>query len=349
MKEVRFEKNKLIVEGKVIKEFDLSIRGIECYDRIIVVLLAQSIKAPCNVYGVDYDGKIIWQICEYKSIRGVDDKVPPFNGLRKNDDKTVWVTDYYTVEWSYRKTALLLDIYTGKVIKVVKVKDNELIVEDRVIKTFDYRIREIECYDRVIVVLLDDYIVPFNENVFGVDYEGKILWQIPKDAFIQEEGTRIPYNNLGRNDDKTIWVENLNVGRKGKEIYDATALLVEAYTGKVIKTVRFKNNQLMVDNRVIKTFDYPIEEIKCYNYGRKIVVLLAWSKVPFSENVYGVDYEGITIWQIPKYKSIHSGRSPFVGLGRNDDKTVWAMNIDGGNLLLDIYTGKELDRELVRF
>ena len=67
-------------------------------------------------------------------------------------------------------------------------------------------------------------------------------------------------------------------------------------------------------------------------------------KTIYNENVFGVNLDGNIIWQIPKVDLLYDD-SPFVGLIKEDKKSVWAINWDGTALLLDVNTGEILKRE----
>lgn len=49
-----------------------------------------------------------------------------------------------------------------------------------IIKEFDYPIEDIIEFEKAIVVLASrDFHKQSNENVYSVDYKGKLLWQVP--------------------------------------------------------------------------------------------------------------------------------------------------------------------------
>jgi hypothetical protein len=83
-----------------------------------------------------------------------------------------------------------------------RFEDNRLIISTadsikRVI--LPLAIEKVECFENVLVVLLDfstDTI--FNENVFGVSAEGKVIWQIEKMSYVYEHS---PFTNISQEND----------------------------------------------------------------------------------------------------------------------------------------------------
>lgn len=82
-------------------------------------------------------------------------------------------------------------------------------------------IKQIEILDQVIAVRVHPEGVNFiNENVFGISFEGKLLWQIEKVEHVDKDS---PYTGLGREND-LLTAYN----------WDGFDYLVEPKTGKII-------------------------------------------------------------------------------------------------------------------
>lgn len=102
--------------------------------------------------------------------------------------------------------------------KKLKLIRNE--VEKLVI--FDFPIRQvIKFHDCFVVRLEPDIGQIYNENVFGISHEGKILWQIESISLVYEDS---PYTGIGKEGEKAKLCN-----------WDGTDLLIDPYTGKIIK------------------------------------------------------------------------------------------------------------------
>lgn len=102
------------------------------------------------------------------------------------------------------------------------IKDEKLILDSGKTVTFDYLIADIVAFDDAVVVRLNSPSDKhFNENVFGVSYDGKILWQIEKKEHVYDES---PYTYIGQRDDNVILFN-----------FDGLELTVEPATGKILK------------------------------------------------------------------------------------------------------------------
>ncbi|NKB46261.1 MAG: hypothetical protein GKR77_00535 [Legionellales bacterium] len=88
------------------------------------------------------------------------------------------------------------------IIKNYRFEANRLIIStsDSIKKVIlPLAIEEVKCFEDMLVVLLDysmDEI--FNENVFGISAEGKVLWQIEKIFHAYEHS---PFTNIGQKND----------------------------------------------------------------------------------------------------------------------------------------------------
>ncbi len=87
---------------------------------------------------------------------------------------------------------------------------------------FDYPIGEVLEFGEVIVVRLE---VPvgtvYNENVFGVSCDGKVVWQVEKREWVRRES---PYTGLSRKE-KMVCLYN----------YEGFLVCLDPFTGQVIK------------------------------------------------------------------------------------------------------------------
>ena len=98
---------------------------------------------------------------------------------------------------------------------IINIDGNKKIVE------FPYPIVAIQEFDDFIVVLIDPFMkIIFNENIFGVSYEGKITWQIEKTDHLNMDS---PYTGIGK-EEKLLAAYN----------WDAYDYLIDPKTGKVI-------------------------------------------------------------------------------------------------------------------
>jgi hypothetical protein len=105
----------------------------------------------------------------------------------------------------------------------ISFKKNQLTIkQDGSIKTveFQYDISGTQKFDDCLVVMIDPpKHVLLNENIFGLSYEGKMLWQIEK---IEHVDVDSPYTGLGL-EDSQLTVYN----------WDGCDYLVDPKTGKI--------------------------------------------------------------------------------------------------------------------
>ncbi len=101
------------------------------------------------------------------------------------------------------------------------IENGQLIITGKQVP-FQYPIAEMLNFPEVIVVRLE---VPprsrFNENIFGVGYDGKVLWQIVPQQHIREDS---PYTGINYEPDNKAGCYN----------WDSTLYIIEPETGKVI-------------------------------------------------------------------------------------------------------------------
>ncbi|MDQ3323476.1 MAG: hypothetical protein M3525_13755 [Acidobacteriota bacterium] len=102
------------------------------------------------------------------------------------------------------------------------VLDNKIIFQNGEEVTFDYPIGEtLDFKDAIVLRLKLPSGVIFNENVFGLSHNGKILWQISKQKHIDDDS---PYTQLSYQNNKA-----------GLYNWDASLYIIEPTTGKVIE------------------------------------------------------------------------------------------------------------------
>lgn len=102
------------------------------------------------------------------------------------------------------------------------IEVNKLILGSGGIVTFKYPIKKVLDASNVVIVMLRPPIgVIFNENVYGVDYKGTILWQVPPQQHLDPES---PYTDMSLTPDGHIGLYN----------WDAGFYIIEPLTGKII-------------------------------------------------------------------------------------------------------------------
>jgi hypothetical protein len=99
---------------------------------------------------------------------------------------------------------------------------NKIFLDGNLLVTFDYEIKEFIAFENVIVICLNYYYAPFNENVFGINYIGEVLWQISK--YTSVEDRKSSFVGLNRENENSCWAVN----------WDGTSLLLDITTGKVL-------------------------------------------------------------------------------------------------------------------
>lgn len=108
----------------------------------------------------------------------------------------------------------------------VTVRGNEVILlKEKQLKKrvkFPYDVAQVLDFSNVFVVRIESPLKSrFNENVYGVSYDGKILWQVGPRKYVYEDS---PYTGMIKEDEK---VKLFN--------WDGTELLVNPMTGRVLK------------------------------------------------------------------------------------------------------------------
>lgn len=105
----------------------------------------------------------------------------------------------------------------------IEISKNKILLNGNLLSTFDYEITEFVEFENVILVCLNYFEVPFNENVFALDYNGKILWQICK--YTPLEGRKSSFVGLNKENESSCWAVN----------WDGTSLLLDINSGEVLK------------------------------------------------------------------------------------------------------------------
>ncbi len=86
---------------------------------------------------------------------------------------------------------------------------------------FSFDVKQVETFSDLLVVRLKIPVgTTYNENVFGVSYDGKILWQIEKLKYVYTDS---PFTGMGREGD------NIKLCN-----WDGTDLIVNPQTGEII-------------------------------------------------------------------------------------------------------------------
>lgn len=101
-----------------------------------------------------------------------------------------------------------------KKLKLTNLTDEKIII-------FDFPIRQVLKFNHCFVVRLEPDIGQiYNENIFGISNEGKILWQIEPLSHVYEDS---PYTGLGQ------------IGNLAQLCnWDGADLIIDPYTGQII-------------------------------------------------------------------------------------------------------------------
>tara|TARA_R110002096_G_scaffold63760_2_gene156129 strand:- start:558 stop:935 length:378 start_codon:yes stop_codon:yes gene_type:complete len=108
-----------------------------------------------------------------------------------------------------------------------KFENKELKINGKSIE-FDDQIKEVIEFDRFLVVRTDYFESTTNENVYGINADGKIEWQIEKLTKLTHNGKEFdgitdPYTGIKKLTDKTLRLFN----------WDSTHFEIYAHTGKL--------------------------------------------------------------------------------------------------------------------
>ena len=100
--------------------------------------------------------------------------------------------------------------------------------------------------------------------------------------------------------------------------------------------------QLIINGKIIYTFDYNI--IEYINLNTKVIVLLDVfiKNSTINENVYCVDMEGKLIWQMEQITRAKSD-SPITGMNMLNNFLLQVFDLSGEYFILDTGNGKIVD------
>lgn len=112
----------------------------------------------------------------------------------------------------------------------VSFNNNELQIvsgQTQKIVTLPSAIDEVEKFDHIIIVSINPKASSFlNENLYGISYDGKILWQIEKIDHVSKQS---PYTGMSKEGDLLIAYN-----------WDGFEYYIVPLTGKIIKKVYVK-------------------------------------------------------------------------------------------------------------
>lgn len=104
----------------------------------------------------------------------------------------------------------------------MKLTNGEIRINGNVL-SFKFDIAEYIELSKILVIRLKVPVdVVFNENVFGIGTDGKIVWQIAHKEFLHKNS---PYINMKKLDNNKINLSN----------WDGTQILIEAITGNILE------------------------------------------------------------------------------------------------------------------
>jgi len=106
---------------------------------------------------------------------------------------------------------------------------------------------------------------------------------------------------------------------------------------------RIEGNAVVFTNGRRKQFDNAIAD--AVDFDEVLVVRLMPEPFRTNENVYGLDYKGNVLWQIPERPQIQ-GLSPYVGLWRKDTGYIEAFNWNGYTIVLDPKMGSIMTEQM---
>ncbi len=111
------------------------------------------------------------------------------------------------------------------------VEDNKLRIGQLEVE-FPFEISHIERFEQIIWVITDYYKSDINENVWGVNEKGEIIWQIPKVDEVEFEGKKYtgitdPYTGVCKIDETTARLFN----------WEGGYLEINPSTGKFTKNI----------------------------------------------------------------------------------------------------------------
>ncbi len=113
---------------------------------------------------------------------------------------------------------------------VISFEKNKLYIDagsEKKMVEFSYLIGKIETFDDCVIVMIDPPMKTiFNENIYGVSYDGKILWQVEKIEHVDRDS---PYTGMGQ-----------EKGLLSAYNWDGFDYRIEPKTGKIIDKIFVK-------------------------------------------------------------------------------------------------------------
>ena len=103
--------------------------------------------------------------------------------------------------------------------------------------------------------------------------------------------------------------------------------------------------EIILNNGKVVKFSQKVEEILQFQ-NMLIVRIESPMGVVFNENIYGVDLNGVIIWQIPKVDHVHEN-SPYTGMKLAGDSII-LYSREGVEHTIEPKTGKIIKKELVK-
>lgn len=108
-----------------------------------------------------------------------------------------------------------------------------------------------------------------------------------------------------------------------------------------MSNIHFIGNKVYNDDRLIGEYDFPILKIIDFENSRSIVICLSIPvRTIYNENVLGINYEGKTIWKVPKSDYLYE-ESPFVDIQKwtDNESYVKLINWDSSQMIIDPSNG----------
>jgi outer membrane protein assembly factor BamB len=102
-----------------------------------------------------------------------------------------------------------------------KVEDGKVVFDSGKVGSFNYEVAEALGFETAVVARLEVPVgVVLNENVYGLDYEGRMLWQVPVRKHVYTDS---PYTKITRSGDAVV-LSN----------WDGLELTLDPETGRVL-------------------------------------------------------------------------------------------------------------------
>ena len=102
-----------------------------------------------------------------------------------------------------------------------KIEGGKVVFDSGKVGSFNYDVAEAVGFDTVVVARLEIPVgVVLNENVYGLDYDGQMLWQVPTRKHVYTDS---PYTKIARRGDAVLLVN-----------WDGLELTLDPETGRVL-------------------------------------------------------------------------------------------------------------------